>query len=248
MQAIILAAGRGSRMKEATKDLPKCLVELMGKPLLHWQLEALRKGGSSDILVVRGYLAEKLSGDFSTVDNLRWADSNMVETMRHASAWLGKGPSIIAYSDIVYSAEHVQALNKSKYDISITYDSLWENLWKIRFEDPLSDAETFREADGKLLEIGGKATSIDEIKGQYMGLLRLTSRGWAIFSDLFSELGQKKVDKLDMTALLRLLLDKGIEIGAVSVAGKWAEVDSMEDLIVYENILAQTKAWSHDWR
>ncbi|WP_027179572.1 phosphocholine cytidylyltransferase family protein [Maridesulfovibrio bastinii] len=248
MQAIILAAGRGSRMKKATQDRPKCLVELMGKPLLHWQLEALRKGGVSDILIVRGYMAEKLNGDFSTVDNPRWADSNMVETLRHASAWLEKGSSIISYSDIVYSAEHIKALSKSEYDISITYDTLWENLWKIRFEDPLSDAETFRAEDGKLLEIGGKASSIDEIKGQYMGLLRLTNRGWTILSNLFSELGQEKVDKLDMTAMLRLLLDRGIEIGVVSVAGKWAEADSMEDIAAYENTLSQVKEWSHDWR
>ena len=43
MKIIILAAGRGSRMKNITKDQPKCLVEFQGKPLLEWQLDAIQR-------------------------------------------------------------------------------------------------------------------------------------------------------------------------------------------------------------
>ena len=50
---IILAAGRGSRMSNLTEERPKCMVELAGKPLLHWQLSALRRAGISSILAVR---------------------------------------------------------------------------------------------------------------------------------------------------------------------------------------------------
>ena len=42
MRGIILAAGRGSRMKHLTSERPKCMVKLQGKPLIEWQLEALR--------------------------------------------------------------------------------------------------------------------------------------------------------------------------------------------------------------
>ena len=61
MKAIILAAGRGSRMKKLTNDKPKCLVKLHGKPLLEWQLESMRKSGISEIAIVTGYKHEMLS-------------------------------------------------------------------------------------------------------------------------------------------------------------------------------------------
>ena len=55
MNAIILAAGRGSRMKNLTSDKPKCLVQLNGKTLIQWQLDALNQAGISNIAVVTGY-------------------------------------------------------------------------------------------------------------------------------------------------------------------------------------------------
>ena len=58
MKAIILAAGRGSRMKNLTDDRPKCLVELRGKALLDWQLAALREAGIEQAAIVTGYRRE----------------------------------------------------------------------------------------------------------------------------------------------------------------------------------------------
>ncbi|WP_027721177.1 phosphocholine cytidylyltransferase family protein [Maridesulfovibrio zosterae] len=248
MKAIILAAGRGSRMKNETTNKPKCLIELMGRPLLHWQLDALKKASVDQIMVVRGYLAGKLKGDFITIDNPRWAESNMVETLRKASSWLKDEPCIVSYSDIVYRPEHIRAICECDCDIGITYDIHWEYLWKLRFNNPLSDAEIFKESEGLLLEIGGRADNIDEIKGQYMGLLYFTPRGWDVVDGQLSELGQERVDKLDMTALLRLLLDKGVQIGAIPVHGGWVEADSMQDIRAYEDVLAWNDEWSHDWR
>ena len=61
MRAVILAAGRGSRMKNLTDDRPKCLVELKGKALLDWQLESLRASGIREIAVISGYKSELLA-------------------------------------------------------------------------------------------------------------------------------------------------------------------------------------------
>ena len=61
MRGIILAAGRGSRMKHLTSERPKCMVKLQGKPLIEWQLEALRAAGIDDIAIVTGYRHELLS-------------------------------------------------------------------------------------------------------------------------------------------------------------------------------------------
>jgi len=58
MRALILAAGRGSRMGQLGDERPKCLVEFDGKPLIARQLAALRGGGAQAVGVVRGYRAE----------------------------------------------------------------------------------------------------------------------------------------------------------------------------------------------
>ena len=68
--AIILAAGRGSRMRELTDTKPKCLLELAGRPLLHWQLDALRDAGVERIVLVRGYAAHTLVGLARKVERL----------------------------------------------------------------------------------------------------------------------------------------------------------------------------------
>ena len=207
--AVILAAGRGSRMRDLTAEKPKCLLPLAGRSLLHWQLTGLRAAGLEDITVVRGYHAELLTGDFATVDNLRWESTNMVRSLLCALPTLGEGNMLVAYSDIVYKAEHVAKLSQSHEDITILYDTDWLALWSLRFSDPLSDAETFEETDGFLRDIGRKASSLAEIKGQYMGLLRFSSAGINRVREYVNGLAPEVADKLDMTSLLRGLLTNG---------------------------------------
>ena len=251
--AVILAAGRGSRMLGLTAERPKCLVELAGRPLLHWQLNALRAAGIGSILVVRGYAAHCLKGDFATAENPRWAETNMVSSLLCANAFAqeffasGGERLVVSYSDIVYHPGHVRRVLAASEDMAITYDTDWEALWKLRFEDVLSDAETFRQAGGLLREIGGKPSSMAQIHGQYMGLLCFSKAGWETLAATCAALGPTAVDKLDMTGLLRLLLAEGSAIEAVPVAGRWCEADSGTDLKNYEAALACGN-WSHDWR
>ena len=103
MRAIILAAGRGSRMGGLTEDHPKCLTPFAGRTLLEWQLGALRAAGIRDIAIVRGYLAESLNpADCIWFENPEWARTNMVSTLACASQWLQRDDCIVSYSDIVY--------------------------------------------------------------------------------------------------------------------------------------------------
>ncbi len=79
LRAVILAAGRGSRMGHLGNDRPKCLVEFAGRPLIERQIAALRRGGVDQIGVVRGYRAELI--DFPALCyfvNERWAETNML--------------------------------------------------------------------------------------------------------------------------------------------------------------------------
>jgi len=239
LRALILAAGRGSRMGPLSEDRPKCLVELAGKPLLERQVAALRGGGVEEIGVVRGYHAKMLSfPGLAYFDNERWAETNMVMSLATAAAWLRCGPVIVSYADIFYRAELVRALARAREPLAIAYDTAWRSLWTRRFADPLADAETFRVGAGnELLEIGGKTTRIEEIQGQYMGLLRFTPGAWHAVEMLLGALDERTRDRLDMTGLLsRLLARNATVIGTVATDGQWGEVDSPGDVALYERM------------
>src|ERR1700685_4422857 len=109
MRAVILAAGRGSRMGALAQDRPKCLVELAEKPLIRRQIAALRAGGVSTIGIVRGYLGHLIDiKDVTYFENLHWAETNMVMSLVAAAAWLQSGPTVISYADIFYRSDIVR--------------------------------------------------------------------------------------------------------------------------------------------
>src|SRR5437879_5073240 len=159
MHAIILAAGRGSRLGALGDGRPKCLVELSGKPLVERQVAALGRCGVSEIGIVRGYRAHMIQLPGVTYfENPRWSETNMVASLCAAAPWLRDGPVVVSYADIFFRHELVRALVDAQDDLAITYDPDWRTLWTRRFAEPLSDAETFRaDASGRLIEIGGKA-------------------------------------------------------------------------------------------
>ena len=145
MRAVILAAGRGSRLGQTGNQRPKCLVELAGKPLIDRQMAALRRAGIEEIGIVRGYRAEMINyPDVFYFANNRWAETNMVMSLTCAAEWLRSGTVIVSYSDIFYRSELVRGLAQAPGQLVITYDQDWRRLWTRRFAEPLSDAETFR--------------------------------------------------------------------------------------------------------
>jgi choline kinase len=242
MRAVILAAGRGSRMGHLGGDRPKCLVELEGKPLIERQIAALRRGGVDEVGVVRGYRAEMI--DFPSLSyfaNERWAETNMVMSLAAASSWLRSGPVIVSYGDIFYRSELVRGLADAPGQLVISYDRAWRRLWTRRFADPLADAETFRiNTAGQLLEIGGKTTQIEDIEGQYMGLLKFTPPAWSAVEALLRTLDTPTRDRLDVTGLLRRLLGgKELAIDTFASEGQWGEIDNPEDVALYQNMVRQ---------
>lgn len=240
MKAIILAAGRGSRMRDLTDERPKCLVELHGKPLLYWQLEALRKAGISDIALVTGYRRELLEiPGVTEFHNPRWAETNMVSSLACADSWLSTDSCVVSYSDIFYTAESVKALIAAPAESSLTisYDPHWLSHWQARFADPLDDAETFRlAADGRhVVTIGGKPKTLAEIEGQYMGLLRFNPAGWLAMKALRQTMPAADRDRMHMTGTLQMLIAAGNSVMAIPCQGEWGEIDSPDDLHTYDS-------------
>lgn len=237
MKVIILVAGEGTRLRPYTLDRPKCLVEIDGSSLLDRQLAVLRSGGIDEIVLIGGYRAEMLQDKATRLHlNPRYAETNMVWTLFCAEKEL-EGEVIVSYGDIVYSGEILDRLLTSRADIAVAVDSEWESYWRARSDDPLADAETLRLAeDGSILEIGQRPQSLEEIEGQYMGLMRFTVAGLASLKAVFQaarSIGQlrgKSLERAHMTDLLQALIDDGVRLKAVQVRGPWVEVDTVADL------------------
>ncbi|MCX6879201.1 MAG: phosphocholine cytidylyltransferase family protein [Verrucomicrobia bacterium] len=240
MKAIILAAGRGSRLGNLTDDCPKCLVPVAGTPLLQRQLNALREAGISEIGIVRGYLAGRINlPGLHTFDNPRWHETNMVMSLVCAHEWMSSTTCVVSYSDIVYGPSAVQSLLTTPGDIAITFDPRWRELWEARFENPLEDAETFRINDrGILLEIGARAQQIEDIQGQFMGLLKFSPPGWNAVESFLKAFPPQCRDRLDMTSMLSGLIASGFEIHTTPISEPWFELDNERDLVVCESYLS----------
>ena len=238
MKAIILAAGRGSRMRGLTDDKPKGLVEFRGKPLLDWQLSSLRGAGISEIGIVTGYKRELFSSwNLVEFHNARWSETNMVSSLACAKAWLETAPCLVSYSDIFFEPAAATLLMNDTADLAVTYDTNWLSLWKKRFGDPLVDAETFQldHRNNTLLEIGNKPKTVEEVEGQYMGLLRFTPKGWGEVRRIRSALANDIRDRMHMTGTLQKIIEeRRVPIRALPYSGRWGEVDNENDLLAYD--------------
>ncbi|EKD54679.1 MAG: nucleotidyl transferase [uncultured bacterium] len=237
MRAIILAAGRGKRMGDLTEKYPKAMLNLHGNPLIEWQMQAIRRAGITDTAIVKGYMGDVFSYKVNYFENTRWEQTNMLSTLMCADSWLSQHTCIVSYSDIIYTKEAVQALKNSLGDISITFDPNWLKLWEQRFDDPLSDAEIFKYENNILIDVGGKAKGLDEIQGQYMGLLKFTVDGWQKTKKFLQELSSGITDKMDMTALLKLMLKNNFKITVAAINSPWCEVDNINDYQLCQKIM-----------
>jgi choline kinase len=238
-RGIILAAGRGSRMGNLTEKLPKCLVEFGGKALIDWQVDALVAGGIDQINIVTGYKADALEHlNCLLIFNERWQQTNMLASLLKAEHLLTATSCIVSYSDIFYSKDAIIDLAERDAEIAITYDPNWRRLWQERFDDPLDDAETFAlHSDATLRDIGAKTTDINSIEGQYMGLLYFTPSGWGRVRETLNHFSKKAIDQMSMTSLLSRLIERGEQITAIPYSGQWGEIDSENDLRVFEKLL-----------
>jgi L-glutamine-phosphate cytidylyltransferase len=229
MRGLVLAAGRGSRLGPFTTDRPKCLVELAGSTLLERQVAALRAAGAREVGVATGWHSEAVQATgLPTFHNPRWASTTMVGSLATAREWLLDEPLLAGYGDIIYGAATASSLAAQDAPLAIAYDPDWESLWRKRFSRPLDDAETFALGDdGLVLDIGGKPRTVQDVRGQYIGLVRWTPQAWSVVESAGVD------PALDMTGLLRhLVTERLVPVTAVPVADPWCEFDHPSDLEV----------------
>ena len=247
-RAIILAAGQGTRLRPLTDDKPKCMVPLLGRPLIDWQSSVFQQAGIDDIHVVAGYRADQIiEAGYRCTINHDYASTNMLASLFTALPFIEKeGDLLISYGDIVFEKENLAAVLNCDDEICVMIDQEWLPYWQVRLEDPLSDAETLRlDEDGYILELGKKPQSYDQIDSQYTGLIKVRGdkiRNLVTFYknlDPTASYGGKNFHNMYMTSFLQSLIDSGWHIKGVSVKNGWLEVDSVEDLRIYERMAAE---------
>lgn len=250
LRALILAAGQGLRLRPLTDDKPKCLVPFLGKSLLERQVETLKKLGIYDINIVTGYRADKIeSMEFSTSNNPQFAKTNMVESLFSALPFVQKkGDLVISYGDIVYQSNNLQALLNCNDEIAVMIDIKWYDLWSLRLNNPLDDAETLKmNSNGYITELGKKPKSYEQIEGQYTGLIKIRSNKIKALIAFYNQLDRSSIydgkdfKNMYMTSFLQLLIDNGWKVKAVLVSNGWLEIDTLEDLVKYESLAKDRK-------
>lgn len=248
---IILAAGQGTRLRPLTDQQPKCLVPVAGKPILTRVLDVAKTCGIRDVVVVGGYFANQLQRfDVKLVLNPAFDRTNMVRSLFCAEAHFGDG-FVLSYGDIFYRPDVLSAVCEADEPIAVAVDQDWEAYWKRRFEDPLLDAETLRMQAGRIVEIGGKPNSIGDIQSQYIGLLGFDAHGVQLIREALrtaeAEEAQSKlsfgralsVDAMYMTDFLQGIIDRGVRVAPVPIHGGWAEIDSLADLALAEQLIKE---------
>ena len=248
MKVIILAAGEGKRLRPYTIDKPKCMVKLDGKAIIDRMVTSLIKVGvkKQQITIVTGYKHEKLKYlDINEIYNYGFQSTNMLYSLMCARDVIKSGEDLlILYSDIVLSHTNYKTLLKRTAGISLLSNRNWEKLWRVRMENPLDDLESFKVSrSGRLLEIGGKLKSFNELHGQFMGVVKIHRSIATAVLKAYEELKSKSHPNLDtfnnmyMTDFLQYLIYNGFEMDVEQVDGGWLEVDTVNDLKTYNDLI-----------
>ncbi len=244
MKMIIVAAGQGTRLRPLTDTKPKCMVEYNNKAIIDYILDTAKACSIENVAIVNGYKKEVLT-KYLENENIRWFTNeqydktNMVSTLFSAIEFMDDD-LIISYADIIYKKEVLEKLVDSKGDFSVVVDKKWKDLWSMRMEDPLSDAETLKADDNKIIELGKKPKSYDEIEGQYIGLIKISKSMLPQFINYYTKLDKEKLydgqdyNNMYMTSLIQMIIDNLSDVTPVYIEGGWIEIDSVEDINSYQ--------------
>ena len=158
----------------------------------------------------------------NTILNDNYASSNMVKSLFFNDNFYNNLDEdlIISYGDIIYEYKNLIKLLSSKTDISIIVDLNWINLWKIRMDNPLNDAESLLiNENDQIIEIGQKVTSYSKIQGQYTGLILVKKKKIQEIRKYYLSINNGSLDNLYMTDFIQLLINNGNKVNAVKVKG-----------------------------
>jgi choline kinase len=244
-KAIIVAAGRGRRLADSTAEIPKCMVRVNGRPILHWQLRAFAAAGVDDIVIVRGYRGDCIDTGGTParfIDNPEWQSNNILASLMYAAAEFADG-FFFSYCDIVYPPGVVAKLAESSDEPATTLivDRRWADAYQGRTLHPIAEAELTAVSEGRVVRVGKGAVDAAQAVGEFIGLAHFSSAGAAALASVWQQalacagldapFGRAKaLRQAYLTDALNAMADGGLHLAPVLIDGEWREIDTPEDL------------------
>ena len=168
MKAVILAAGRGTRIRSVHGEHPKCLIEVDNSTILDHQLDALSMVGINDVALVVGYEKEQIIAHVNArklltqrihfIDNPAFAITNNIYSLWLALDWLRGDSFIVLNADVIFDPEILDLAMRPQAPISMIVDPLWrdETMKVIIIDDHVTKMS--------------KKISREEFSGTYIGI------------------------------------------------------------------------------
>lgn len=235
-KGVILAASRGEALGELTKDIPKAMVNIAGKPLLAHILETYRSVNVKELTVVRGYKKESVN-----LPAVKYVDNDAYETTGELAS-LAKavdaidGDVLISYGDVLFKKAIAQELTETDDDIVVMVDSHYQDS---RNRGRVADFVTCSEPSSKrafynTVTLKKFSPAEAEIHGEWMGIVKLSPRGAKVVADRLRALASEpeRLKGLKIPDLLDQLVAAGQTVRVIYTSGHWLDVDSVDDVLV----------------
>jgi len=241
MRAIIIAAGKGTRLFPLTKNTPKSLIEIgNGITMLESQLHSLKENNIKDVTIIVGYRAEqieakikKYAGDFNinTVFNPFYETSNNLISVWMARHFMQED-FITINGDDIFKPSVIGNLLKSESNITMVADE------KNYYDD---DDMKIVHKDGLVLQVSKKIPA-EEANGESVGIIKFTGKGRQIYIDTLDEMVR---DEENMNAFylkaIQQIINKGYPVNfSMCKPDDWGELDFHPDLVLIKQYLRRS--------
>ena len=238
--AVVIAASKGEQLQHLTKNKPKCMLDIHGKPLLERLTSTLKKDNIGKITVVSGYKSKAIESELNLsnvniIVNKEYNKNNELYSLYKAASEI-KENCIICYGDIIFRKYILDALLSFENDIVIVVDALFKKKKKDYEKDLVICDRPFtgnyllekKPASLKYICLDEKKCKVD---GQWIGLIKTNIKGSKIIKDELKILSkQKKFNSLTIPDLFNSLIKKKKKISVLYIAGQWLNVNDAFDL------------------
>ena len=185
MRAIILAAGKGSRLNGNSVELPKCLTVLGGLTLIERQIGVLRAAGVDDIAVVVGCQADQVrqhcGNDVAYIENTRYAETNSMYSLWLARPLLYEG-FVVLNCDVLFHPALLSDLLTSRHENALLLG------YREAHQPPYGDEEMKVIVRGGRVREMSKSMDPSAADGENLGIVKFGARGAAVLVDIMDGL------------------------------------------------------------
>ena len=227
-KGVLLAAGRGTRMRDLTEALPKPMLQVRGKPVLQHILEGLRDAGLTHFLIVVGWRAEVVRAFFGDGSNLGVRVEYATQTVQDgtgkvvelARGFAGSDPFVLSYGDILVTPENYPRICAALADA--------EAVVSVKRSDDVSQGgAVFVNENFELTDLREKPRPGEPASPWYnAGVYAFRS---SIF-DYIATLERSPRGEYELTDAVRNLALDGKKVQALELSGEWADVRDPEIL------------------